>query len=64
VSDKDPRSGSIIGAAMEVHRRLGPGLLEKAYQEALAIELTERNVPFATEVELLIVYKGVQLRTV
>ncbi|MGH7812647.1 MAG: GxxExxY protein [Candidatus Binataceae bacterium] len=59
----DERTHSIIGAAMEVHRRLGPGFLEAVYQEALAIELTQRNVPFRREVELPIMYKGRLLKT-
>jgi len=64
VSQNDPRTEASIGAAMEVHRELGPGLLEKAYQEAMAVELQERGVPFSKEVELAIVYKGIQLATV
>jgi GxxExxY protein len=63
MADKDPRTHSIIGAAMEVHRQLGAGFLEAVYQEALAVELTHRNVPFAREVELPVLYKGVRLHT-
>ena len=48
---------------MEVHRQLGSGFLEAVYQEALAVELTHRNVPFAREVELSILYKGIRLHT-
>lgn len=43
---------------MEVHRQLGHGFLEAVYQEALAIELSEREVPFQREVELVVRYKG------
>jgi GxxExxY protein len=50
----------IIGAAMEVHKRLGPGLLEAAYKEALAIEFTERGIPFVREVPFPVMYKGKQ----
>lgn len=51
----------IIGAAIEVHRTLGPGLLESAYQECLARELLLRNIPFDREVPVPVVYKGVHL---
>jgi len=50
---------AIIGAAIEVHRALGPGLLESAYEECLCRELTLRNVPF--ERQLPVDYKGMQL---
>lgn len=46
---------------MEVHRQLGCGFLEAVYQEALAIELESRAIPFRREVELPISYKGAQL---
>jgi GxxExxY protein len=61
--DSDPRTYVIIGAAMEVHKQLGRGFLEAVYQEALAVELASRDVPFAREVELPILYKGVKLHT-
>jgi GxxExxY protein len=58
---KDEQTHTIIGAAMEVHRHLGPGFLEAVYQEALAIEFEARCVPFVREVELPVHYKGQQL---
>ena len=51
----------IIGAAIEVHRKLGPGLLESAYQECLARELLLREIPFEREVPVPVVYKDVHL---
>jgi GxxExxY protein len=58
---KDPLTSSIIGAAIEVHRALGPGLLESAYEECLCHEFTLRNLMFRRQVDLPVVYKGVKL---
>jgi len=58
---KDPQTHTIIGAAMEVHRQLGPGFLEAVYQEALALEFTARSIAFVPEVELPVFYKGQRL---
>ena len=52
---------AVIGAAIEVHRALGPGLLESAYTQCLCYELTLRKLPFETEVPLPVVYKGLKL---
>jgi GxxExxY protein len=54
-------TGEIIGAAVAVHRVLGPGVLESAYQTCMCRELTLRNVPFRSQVELPIEYKGFRL---
>ena len=52
---------AVIGAAIEVHRALGPGLLESAYTQCLCYELTLRKIPFQLELPLPIVYKGLKL---
>ena len=51
----------IIGAAMEVHRNLGPGFSERIYEKALKIELAERKVPFDTQRRIRISYKGCKI---
>jgi GxxExxY protein len=52
---------AVIGAAIEVHRTLGPGLLESAYHECLCREMLERNIPFERERPLPVEYKGIRL---
>lgn len=52
---------AIIGAAIEVHRELGPGLLESTYEECLCRELELRGIPFKRQFPLPVVYKGVRL---
>jgi len=51
----------VIGAAIEVHRALGPGLLESAYEECMCHELTLRSMQFERQVPLPVHYKGVRL---
>lgn len=48
----------VIGAAIEVHRELGPGLLESAYQRCLAIEMTAKGIAYERERPVAIVYRG------
>ena len=52
---------AIIGAAMEVHRTLGPGLLESTYEMCLCRELSIREIPFERQVPIAVEYKGVKL---
>lgn len=54
-------TGRILGAAIEVHRVIGPGLLESVYQTALAQELTLQGIQFQREVSLALEYKGVRI---
>ncbi|HSQ25298.1 MAG TPA: GxxExxY protein [Pyrinomonadaceae bacterium] len=51
----------VIGAAIEVHRQLGPGLLESSYRECLCRELVLRSIPFEREKPLPLEYKGIHL---
>ena len=55
-------SGKVIGAAIEVHRELGPGLLEGIYQEALAVEMMASGLAVAREVDVPVSYKGHRLQ--
>ncbi len=54
-------SGAIIGAAIEVHRELGPGLLESAYEQCLCHELSLRELDFERQRQLPVLYKGLRL---
>ena len=54
-------SGKIIGAAIEVHKKLGPGLLESAYEECLCCEMQLRGIEFKRQVPLSLNYKGIVL---
>jgi GxxExxY protein len=54
-------TSEVIGSAIEVHRKLGPGLLESAYKECLCRELILRGVPFEKERPLPLEYKGIRL---
>ena len=61
LTENDPRTYVIIGAAMEVHRQLGCGFLEPIYQEAFALELVNRKIPYTSELRFRISYKERQL---
>ena len=54
-------TGKIIGAAIEVHKALGPGLLESAYEECLCYELEKSGLSFRRQVPLPVTYKEVRL---
>lgn len=59
--DVNELTRDVIGAAIEVHRALGPGLMESAYQECLCRELTMRRIPHERERELPVEYKSLRL---
>jgi GxxExxY protein len=54
----DQLAKQVIGAAIEVHRELGPGLPEQAYQGAMEIELKKRSIPFQRQCTITVAYKG------
>ena len=58
---RDPLSEKVIGFAIDVHRCLGPGLLESAYEECLCFELHSHAIPFRRQAPLPVVYKSVKL---
>jgi len=60
--EQDPRTHAIIGAAMEVHRIVGPGHLEAVYQECLEIEFKLKDIPFISQPSLEIFYKEQKLK--
>ena len=57
----DDLSNKVIGCAIEVHRNLGPGLLESAYERCLSYELTRAGIRHEVQKELPIEYKGIKL---
>jgi len=59
MEERDRLTQTVIGAAIEVHREMGPGLLESVYQACLEHELKLRGIHFERQVQLPIVYKGV-----
>ncbi len=59
--DENALSKIIIGAAIEVHKQLGPGLLESAYEECLAYELTQQQIHFERQKGIPVIYKTARL---
>jgi GxxExxY protein len=59
--DVDVWARAVIGAAIEVHSLLGPGLLEALYEEALCVEMQLRRIPFARQVPVPMMYKGKEI---
>ena len=59
---KDPRTHTIIGIAMEVHREMGPGFLEAVYHECLEIEFSLRRIEYVSKPQLSIFYKEKKLK--
>jgi GxxExxY protein len=58
---RDPVTERIIGCAIEVHRALGPGLLESAYEKCLAFELGQHGIPFRQQLPVPVEYKGTRV---
>ena len=60
-AELDALAHAVIGAAIEVHKRLGPGLDEGLYHRGLCVELRLRQIPFGQNVEVAVVYKGEEI---
>ena len=60
-AELDTLAHRVIGAAMEVHRVLGPGFLESVYEDALCVELTLRGIPFERQAAVGVEYKGTKI---
>jgi GxxExxY protein len=61
--ERNKLTHAVIGAAIAVHRALGPGFLEGMYEEALCIELDARNIPYARQVAVIATYRGKAIGT-
>lgn len=61
ITPRDPLTEQVIGLAIAVHRELGPGLLESAYEECLCYELKDHGIDFARQVPVAVNYEGVRL---
>jgi GxxExxY protein len=58
MNDYDPLTQRIIGCAIEVHKALGPGLIESTYEEALCVELVDASLAFERQLRVPVTYKG------
>src|SRR6266702_8034126 len=58
MEERDPLTGAVIGAAIEVHRLMGPGLLESVYQKCMEREMKLRGLTFKAQARLPLCYKG------
>jgi len=56
--ERDALTGEIVGGAIEVHRALGPGLLESIYEECLAVELLDRGLRVVRQLPVPVIFKG------
>lgn len=61
-TNSDPLTERIISAAIEVHRNVGPGLIESIYEEALCVEMQLRDMDYRRQVEIDVFYKGVTIK--
>ncbi len=61
VEERDPLTQAVIGAAIEVHREMGPGLLESVYQQCMQLELQLRGLEFQSQVRQALQYKNIPL---
>jgi GxxExxY protein len=61
--DINQLTSKIIGAAIEVHKTIGPGLLEGIYEDCLCIELERRRIPFERQKDIAVEYKGIKLES-
>lgn len=61
MEERDPLTHTVIGAAIEVHREMGPGLLESLYQKCMEVELKLRGLEYVSQARLPLVYKGIPI---
>ena len=59
--ERDDLTGKVIGLAIDVHKELGPGLLEKTYQQCIAYELSKASIQFKMELEIPVSYKETKI---